>query len=1024
MTDTHDKIRALFLSALMVFSVFAGTVAFAGTAAAVTNTSASVTDNVTPGSSNGESELRIQIDTDVDSAGNDFNANVSLDPLNDIGVEFTDSFSVSQAGSASAGSVSDVTYNESTNTVTIDGSTSNTVDATFTIQLQGLDASGIQDSSAQFTVNAVDTTADSSPESATVTATVDTVGPSIQNAAAFNNEEDDGNEVVDDGTNGIDVTSGGTTGNAPDAADQLVEVTFDEVVEDAGSGLEASDFRVTLSDETVVTPSGAHDVASGDGQVLLVLEDSDVDNVKQIAEVSVSNAGFADDDGNTVAVSDNQDIEVSTTASSALAEGGSTDGNDPRQVFAGESVAFVTDGVNDDFEINTDAGEFVFSGSTGTNSIVFSFDTTDRNNSAVFTFSGSDISGTQAVGIRSLGLNGQADETSLTDEEALTGTVDANSGGREVTVELFEADADFEDDDPVDSTTVSLDGSGDASFDFGAQSTGNFTVQVTDVSSGVTDTTDDIEVTQAADGEAEFVESTITEQRGDIIEFTVDLQNTANAGVKIGSASAGFLINGTVADGNDDDQATIRINTVNYRISVDGDLSNGLSLEETPDNVLAAANYNLRALEGSTTPDNADDPGNVATGSLVIEERTTSNFRTHVAPGAQFGSFDLNDDDTVDVEDVQAGIEDGVITQRNQIAAGDVLIHQVVASGLDGFINPDTVDAGSDVTDAFFNNVTLNADNPSANGAEIILNVEQDSANANQDAQQLTLDSSNTQVIAGDDQYFLLTDTEQLSNLQTGEQIEATVFLNADRDDQGDNTDSTTNVNAVNFEEFFGEAQVSTTASPEEPEVEFTTTNATASGNGTIAGETNIAPGTEVRIVASAESDVTPSFVKSETVVVQSDGGFNVAFDFTENSAGDDYSLEAEDLGSGAPDISVSTTGTLEAGQATPTQTVTETATGETETDTETETETETDTETETETETDTETETETETDTETATEAPDTETETETDTETATEAPDTETETTTGTSTPGFTAVLGVVALLGAALVALRRQN
>jgi surface glycoprotein (TIGR04207 family) len=69
MTDTHDKIRALFLSALMVFSVFAGTVAFAGTAAAVTNTSASVTDNVTPGSSNGESELRIQIETDVDSAG-------------------------------------------------------------------------------------------------------------------------------------------------------------------------------------------------------------------------------------------------------------------------------------------------------------------------------------------------------------------------------------------------------------------------------------------------------------------------------------------------------------------------------------------------------------------------------------------------------------------------------------------------------------------------------------------------------------------------------------------------------------------------------------------------------------------------------------------------------------------------------------------------------------------------------------------------------------------------------------------
>ncbi len=34
MTDTQEKIRALFLSALMVFSVFAGTVAFSGAAAA------------------------------------------------------------------------------------------------------------------------------------------------------------------------------------------------------------------------------------------------------------------------------------------------------------------------------------------------------------------------------------------------------------------------------------------------------------------------------------------------------------------------------------------------------------------------------------------------------------------------------------------------------------------------------------------------------------------------------------------------------------------------------------------------------------------------------------------------------------------------------------------------------------------------------------------------------------------------------------------------------------------------------
>ena len=38
MTDNNNKIRALFLTALMVFSVFAGTIALTGTAAAVKGT--------------------------------------------------------------------------------------------------------------------------------------------------------------------------------------------------------------------------------------------------------------------------------------------------------------------------------------------------------------------------------------------------------------------------------------------------------------------------------------------------------------------------------------------------------------------------------------------------------------------------------------------------------------------------------------------------------------------------------------------------------------------------------------------------------------------------------------------------------------------------------------------------------------------------------------------------------------------------------------------------------------------------
>ena len=44
MTDTNNKIRSIVLAALMVFSVFAGSIAFAGTAAAATSVTATATD--------------------------------------------------------------------------------------------------------------------------------------------------------------------------------------------------------------------------------------------------------------------------------------------------------------------------------------------------------------------------------------------------------------------------------------------------------------------------------------------------------------------------------------------------------------------------------------------------------------------------------------------------------------------------------------------------------------------------------------------------------------------------------------------------------------------------------------------------------------------------------------------------------------------------------------------------------------------------------------------------------------------
>ncbi|MFW5956252.1 MAG: surface glycoprotein, partial [Halorhabdus sp.] len=83
MTDTNEKLRALFLTALMVFSVFAGTVAFSGAAAADV-AYAGTPDDVGVGSDSITQEIT---DIELDSDGD---INVSLDPLTDNGVSLDD----------------------------------------------------------------------------------------------------------------------------------------------------------------------------------------------------------------------------------------------------------------------------------------------------------------------------------------------------------------------------------------------------------------------------------------------------------------------------------------------------------------------------------------------------------------------------------------------------------------------------------------------------------------------------------------------------------------------------------------------------------------------------------------------------------------------------------------------------------------------------------------------------------------------------------------------------------------------
>ena len=645
------------------------------------------------------------------------------------------------------------------------------------------------------------------------------------------------------------------------------------------------------------------------------------------------------------------------------------------EAFVGANVLFDADSESVELDILKNNDIDVIR-STGTGSEVFLVDTDEFSTGTLnFTAVGGS---TVEVELSNLGLGATADD--VTTAENVTATVSSNTIDRVVDVQLLNTDG-----DEVANDTVTIDADGQASVDFGTQDAGNYTVNVTDVETQV-EAGDSLRVTEAATGSATFG-GDVVQQRGDIVEITINLDATETASFTFGSNSSGFNVSGVVTDASsgdaDDGQVTVQVNTVSYTVTTvqSADDVSDVDFSATPSNVLATGNYDLQVLPGDTArPHNAsgDAVNDINFGSMNIEPRETTQFRTHVVAGDSVP--DVNEDGVVDADDVIAGLDEGVVTPRSEVAKGDVLVHQISASGLEGFV----ADAsGSNTSEQFFN-VLANQN--------LTLTIEQDNPQKNQDPKKINLDETNTDVIAGDDQYFLVTDTEDIKAAAGDGSYTATLSFDADEVDP-----------------FFATESFSTSFTAVEPTIEVTQPNATAGANATIAGTTNIAPGADVRVTIQSDDGVEPGFVRTQIVSVQQDGTFSATFDLSNNAGGDTYTVNAQRVGTNLADNGVA--GTLQGGEpTTDTPTTTDTPA--------TTTATPTPTPTATPTPTPTPTATPSPTPTPTATPTP---TPTPTDTADTTAEP---TEETTDTGAPGFTAVLGVLALLGAALLALRRRE
>ncbi|MUV57873.1 BGTF surface domain-containing protein [Halogeometricum sp. CBA1124] len=695
-----------------------------------------------------------------------------------------------------------------------------------------------------------------------------------------------------------------------------------------------------------------------------------------------SNAIIIDTKGDVIR---SNDLEVDITAPEVV------NGGEKSVVFASQSVA--TDTSVDDFSafkgstvaVRASTGDsvevegpdnFFTSGSVGDNSEVYVFDTSNRD-LGDYEFTVSDDSGSTYdaefnVTVRDLGLEVDLDDLTVTDEDAIEGTVSANRGGSQVDLSLQDSD-----EDEVANDTVTLNGQGEADIDFASQETGNYTIVATDLNTGVEVESSSIEVSDAGEGSADIGgEGIVTDQRGDIANITIEIENADFATVTLGSDDVGFESNVTVEDVDGDGQVNLLFNTY-AAINAQGDVTNGdvydvpsqdegdddsienATIEQSVGSLLDAGEYDLEVRSGEKKT--ADSQG---VGTLVLEERTTDGIVSWTAPNSL-------ESDLEDKDDVYEAIGNNNITQDNNVAYGDLAVHQLQASGLEGAL----VENDSDMTNAFL----------ALNGGAYKLTVEQTNPGANRDAYTLELGADNTTVVADadNDTYFVVLDTDEVSaDLRSVENDDSLMANFTVMADEGNLT--------VDDEQQTVEDEYSLVEAEHDVDEPV---NVSASSAQTISGETTIAPGTELSLRVRSSGDTQPSFLKTATAYVTENNTFSATFDFTEQEAGDTFDFRVTDSSSRADSLTVE--GNVLESVETETE-MTETDAPDTATDAP-----------------------------DTATDAPDTATDAP---DTATDAPDTATEepaddTETSTGTPGFGAVVAVTALLAAALLAVRRD-
>ncbi|OYR75673.1 beta strand repeat-containing protein [Halorubrum ezzemoulense] len=460
-----------------------------------------------------------------------------------------------------------------------------------------------------------------------------------------------------------------------------------------------------------------------------------------------------------------------------------------------------------------------------------------------------------------------------------------------------------EDGEAFTANFTDVDG-GDYDFDFSVEDTtaeDSDSINVTELGDGelsldqsvVTEQQGDIaNITVQFNGDAETGNLVIGDEEnvGYQANISLDSGGEDEVSVLFNTYAAGSTSNGTVVSlaNPDDTDASFTFDNSTDQTDISDILSDG--------------DYSLSVGTQSSFADTLDSPDSL--GTLVIEQRSTMNQQIWTASDNTVSDIEdavSNDDEDV-FETLSTEIENDNVTQTGTVAEGDHVVHQIEATGLEGLIGSNGL-----VPSDSFENLADNGDGIvgglGSGDDSLDLRVRQttDSTTANQDPNNLAGDILNNATVLFNeetDNLYVIYDISADTDAAADEEYDARFRVQDDRLLNPRDEDRTDLADTELRDQYY--QSVSATFDVAERTFEFDQDpfNVTNAAGQTITGTSNVAPGSDVTVNVRSQSGTSPSFVKTnEDVRINADGTWSTEFDFSGQSVGDEYDVSIRGSG-------------------------------------------------------------------------------------------------------------------------------